>query len=263
MLYTNSDNSLKSKSDELKSEVTINEPDIICITEVKPKNGDPTEEQILELDGYHLFVNHAYKDDDTRGVCLYIKEYLNSSLVTTDRANQFKDSLWVEVCGNNSELLLIGLIYRSGTPAKAIALDNSLHQVIKEFSAINKYSEILILGDFNHPNIKWKKMEDDEGSHIIPQETTSSVDAEFIKCLDDSLLSNHVTKPTRYRIKKVDKSEEPKPEQKPSICDLVLTKNSDAIDEIGYRGHLGYSDHIQLMFDLNFFIPIYQEVKKT
>ena len=38
-LYTNIDNSLLSKIDELKLRISLENPDIICLSEIKPKNG--------------------------------------------------------------------------------------------------------------------------------------------------------------------------------------------------------------------------------
>lgn len=67
-MYTNVDNSLKSKIDELKAEIAIGEPDLISLVEIKPKHGKIPDKSILEIDGYDLFLNPAYKDEDTRGV---------------------------------------------------------------------------------------------------------------------------------------------------------------------------------------------------
>ena len=64
-MYTNVDNSLKSKLDELQAEIAISEPDIICLTETKPKNGQVPDKELLNLNSYDLFLNPAFNDEDT------------------------------------------------------------------------------------------------------------------------------------------------------------------------------------------------------
>ena len=91
-IYTNSDNSLKSKLDELKAVITLENPDIICITEIKPKHGEIPDKQVLEIQEYELFINPAYSEKDTRGVCIYCKQYLNATVIDTEITKSYKDS---------------------------------------------------------------------------------------------------------------------------------------------------------------------------
>ena len=143
------DNSLKSKIDELKAEITIDEPDLISLVEIKPKNGEIPDKSILEIDGYDLFLNPAYKDEDTRGVCTYAKKFLNAIAKENDVTKTFKDSAWIEITGKNNKKLLMSTVYRSGTPEKAKQLDKDLHNTIKLMSLDKEYSQIVIAGDFN------------------------------------------------------------------------------------------------------------------
>ena len=49
-LYTNIDNSLLSKLDELLARIEIHKPDIIPLTEIKPKNGQtPNKDQLQAM----------------------------------------------------------------------------------------------------------------------------------------------------------------------------------------------------------------------
>ena len=93
-LYTNTDNSLLSKLDEIKGEISTEKYDLICITEIKPKAGNIPDKDLLTLTGYDLHVNTAYTDLDTRGVAIYTKQSLESTLITNDTTSKFKDSLW-------------------------------------------------------------------------------------------------------------------------------------------------------------------------
>ena len=136
---------------------------------------------------------------------------------------EFKDSLWLELHGRSDKILL-ACIYRSGTPAKALALDPKLHNAIQHMSNLNCYSEVVLTGDFNHPRIKWSTVNYDFENHIIPQPPNSQCDLNFVKCLEESSLVQHVTKPTRYRY-----SENPDktPDQTPTLIDLILTRHPE------------------------------------
>ena len=250
VLYSNSDNSLRSKLDELKHEAALEDPDLIFVTEVKPKNGAPTPSESLELSSYTLFLNKAYHEDGTRGTAIYVKDYLSVNIVENEKINEFKDSTWVEVHGN-AEKILLGCVYRSGTHAKACSLDPDLHKAITHMSNLKEYADVIIVGDFNHPKIKWKCVDYDFDSHIIPEPATSEHDKNFIRCLEESYLTQHVTKPTRYR-----------KDQTPTLDDLILTKNVDTIEDLQYKSHLGATDHLTLQFEINFNINKPHEVKR-
>ena len=167
--------------------------------------------------GYSLFLNNAYSENGTRGTAIYAKDYLSVYSIENEATNKFKDSTWVELHATNDKILL-GCVYRSGTPTKACSLDPDLHKAINHMSSLKEYAETVIVGDFNHPTIKWKSVEYDFDHHIVPEPATSEHDRNFIRCLEDSCLTQHVTKPTRYR-----------KDQLPSLDDLILTKNSDTI----------------------------------
>ena len=46
-------------------------PDIVTITEVKPKNGTIPELPTLSIQGYQLFTSDMQKQD-TKGTCIYV-----------------------------------------------------------------------------------------------------------------------------------------------------------------------------------------------
>ena len=255
-MYTNVDNSLTSKLDELQAEIAISEPDIICLTEAKPKNGQVPDKEILNLNSYDLFLNPAFNDEDTRGVCIYVKQYLNARAVETNITKSFKDSAWLEISGRNKKLLM-STVYRSGSPDKAKLLDNDLHNTIKKMSLSKEYSQIVISGDFNHPAIKWTETLGEDGDNlVIPelsrQHNPDHHDVAFLECLNDSLLLQHVTKPTRYR-----------DDQQPTLDDLILTSDDHTINNLKYKPHLGNSDHIMLSFDVCFQFDKPKQVPKT
>ena len=248
------DNSLKSKLDELNVEIAVNEPDIICLTEIKPKNGQIPDKTQLEINGYDLFLNPAYENPETRGTCIYTKQFLNASDVATENTKAFKDSTWVEIIGKNRKLL-ISSVYRSGTQDKAKKLDKELHSTMKTMSLNKEYSQIVITGDFNHPSIKWTEAEDTDGESIITPQSDHGpdhCDAAFIECIEDSLLQQHVTKPTRSR-----------ENQTPTLDDLIFTNDDQTLADLQHKHHLGMSDHQMLSFNINFNFDKPKTLNKT
>ena len=130
-LYTNTDNSLSSKLDELKVRLTTDPRDIICITEIKPKIGTIPDETLLQINGYDLHVNKAYMDNDTRGTAIYTKKELTATVVENPISTEFKDAIWINIPGPGNDNLLVGCIHRSGSPNKAVPLDPKLHAMMK------------------------------------------------------------------------------------------------------------------------------------
>ena len=237
--------------DELKHEVAIADPDIICIAEFKPKNGKTPDPDILSIDGYTLFMNKAYVDPDTRGVCVYTKDYLQVNTTNNSELNEtFKDSIWLEIDGNQGKKLLFSCIYRSGTQHKALELDPQLHQTISKMTSKTCYSETIIIGDFNHPKIKWKSTTIGTSTHIIG-ESTSRHDQAFLECVEDSLLNQHLLYPTRIR-----------GTQNPTQDDLLFSRYPDSVEDITYKAHVGNTDHLTIQFEINFNITQPTEIKK-
>ena len=224
------------KHDELQARIEIEKPDIICITEIKPKNGKPPIQQQLEIKGYDLTLNQAYNTDSTRGVCIYTKQSLHATPVMNTTTKLFEDSVWISIPGSCSKDLLIGCIYRSGSREKAVSLDKSMHQMICNMTEDRNYAEVLIVGDFNHPTVTWNP-----DPHIEQHHAEGHPDLLFVECLHDAYLHQHVNQPTRYR-----------EDQQPTTDDLILTSNELLIDDLTYSSHLGQSDHITLNFNIDF-----------
>ena len=147
--------------------------------------------------------------------------------------NSFKDCLWLNI-PTPSEDLLIGCIYRSGTKEKAITLDNELNQMIVNMTLNAGYKNVIILGDFNYPEIMWCPE---------PLITTDHRDAnhpeyKFIDTITEAMLHQHVDLPTRDREGQNSKTD-----------DLIFTSDVDLVFNVEHIGHLGASDHQILMFE--------------
>ena len=123
--------------------------------------------------------------------------------------------------------IALGCIYRSPSS------DSDNNQNLKELLRCvtdTGVCDIIIVGDFNYPNIDWN-------SHIATDSEHSESD-QFIECTRNCFLIQHVDKPTRYR-----------GDQRPSQLDLVLTTEESVIKNLSYLAPLGNSDHCILTFD--------------
>ena len=119
--------------------------------------------------------------------------------------------------------------------------------MISAMAEDKKYAELMIVGDFNHPNVSWNP-----APHIQQDHAANHPDVLFVDCLQDAYLHQLVDQPTRYRN-----------EQQPTIDDLILTTNELLIDDITYSSHLGQSDHITLNFNIDFCLKPEPEAPPT
>ena len=107
--------------------------------------------------------------------------------------------------------LAIGVCYRN--PSTCDIEEENLHDCIKV--ACDRYKNIIIVGDFNHPTIKWDELH------------TQKEGLNFLNLTVDCFLTQHVSEPTRGR----------------NILDLVLSKPEQLIEEVTITEPLGTSDH--------------------
>jgi hypothetical protein len=211
--------------------------DVICITEIKPKNGLTPDQMLLEIPGFTMFCSDL-NAQHSRGVCIYVRSYLNAQPYTDERTSSFKDAVWIQI-HSPEEAILIGCIYRSGSPETARLYDSSLHDVLRHVSQLDSFSQHLIVGDFNHSSIRWNPEPED------PTSTLNTPEANFIECFHDTFYHQHTTKPTRYR-----------ENQRPSQLDLVFTKELGFVSTLTYGPPLGASDHVSLEMELNLKITV-------
>ena len=195
-------------------------PDIIVITEVNPKVcAKYIQDSEFNISGYNMFSANVGKDR-SRGILIYVdKRYLAIEL---DIESLFSEYLFVQINMANKRHLTIGAFYRS--PSSSKENDEGMHDLICN---MNKKcpNSLLLIRDFNYPGINWKNWTSTGGSHL------ESAGNKFISCLQNNLLLQHVSFPTRAR-----------GSQAPSTLDLILT-NNDFVTEVSNVSPLGKSDH--------------------
>ncbi|KAK4317660.1 hypothetical protein Pmani_011282 [Petrolisthes manimaculis] len=242
--YTNVDNSVLSKYEEL-IELTINDKyDIILLTKIKPKFGQIPDIPTMNIPGYNLYTNDLHVTN-TRGVSVYVRSTLNSKRTIPILTNTYNDSVWIIVNGSRNSELLIGCVYRSGSPEVALQYETNLHETLI-WAANTACSHKLIAGDFNHPGITWTL-----APELPERVNTSSPQSKFEECVRDSYLFQHITKPTRYRS-----------QQTPTLDDLVFTNEREMIVNMLRLDPLGASDHTGISADF-LFTPSSPPMNKT
>ena len=138
-----------SKYDELCFLLNNKQYDVILLTEIKPKHGAVPDSSVMEIQGYKLFTSDL-NAANTRGTSVYVKSTLNAKQVKLP-IDSFQDCTWITIQGPDNTSLLIGVIYRSGSPSLAATRDIALHETLK-WAANTNNTHLLITGDFIHSN---------------------------------------------------------------------------------------------------------------
>ena len=148
-MYTNVDNGMLNKKDELYERIKALKPKIIALTERIPKNCKDVDEKEYYISQYDTFLNKQPK----RGVAIYTDKALNAEECKDFKNYEAQENVWVKFNTHNDGSILIGCIYRS--PGTSDEENNQkIFNMLKD-EAMRKYDKICVVGDFNYPFIKW------------------------------------------------------------------------------------------------------------
>ena len=228
-MYTNSD-SMPNKMEELEHFLHDQNVDIAAITETIPKNC--SQDEVLNLDtlpGYKCIHNQS-----GRGVCIYIKDSLNFTRCH-ELEKLFEPSVFCKV-DSFKESFLIGAVYRS--PNSNDAENNELLHQLKQVNSLSssKGMNFVLLGDFNLPAIDWiEESCNKDSDHLASR---------FLEIVKTCEISQFVKSPTHYRAM-----------QTPTLIDLVLTNNTNFIQNVVHFPPMGLSHHCVLTCHINFTTP--------
>ncbi len=232
VMYTNAD-SIINKRNELQERVSHEKPNVIVITEVNPKNQRySTTKNELAIEGYTLFTNA--ENNGARGIAVYIKNHLNPVEPRSIKTEAVLEAVAVEIKLRGADKQLIMAVYRS--PNSPPDNNSKLHEMIQSLNQSN-YSHILLLGDFNYPELEWSS-----GASLgnCSQNATAFVDA-----VNDAFLYQHIDFPTRYR-----------PNETSNTLDLIFTNEESMVEEVSESAPLGKSDHVVITFKLRCYIEV-------
>jgi ribonucleases P/MRP protein subunit RPP40 len=206
-LYFNA-RSIINKREDLELYVFEESPDIIGITESWAN--EKIEDSELNLEGYTMLRKDRLSEVKLRGggVLLYIKSSLNVVFRDELWDPLLPESIWcnIEIGG---EKTLIGNCYRP--PDSSTMEDEALYSLLCKIS----HEKLLMMGDFNFPELNWTKPETLDHSH------------QFIKCIDDNYLIQCVENKTRDK----------------NVLDLVFISEENMIANLTVGEPFGTSDH--------------------
>ncbi len=201
-LYNNADQ-LPNKLNELKDRIELCSPDIIAITEVKPKNPKATNQlSEIALPNYNM-VSVNIASDEGRGI---VKDILRASPIVLQTS--YTEYIAIRITFDGNKQLLFTSIYRSGSGTDEN--NRNLITLIEEITDLKPYL-LAIVGDFILPEINWD-------TWTTKSSSTDSLGFTFIESLRDCYLLQHISNPTTGR-----------GESSPNILDLLITNNSTQI----------------------------------
>ena len=162
--------------------------------------------------------------------------YIQNSLPISDVSTYDDDTCEAVICTVKCINTKVAAVYRP--PNTSVdSFENLLKFLHKELNSgdTDKFTEFIILGDFNFPDIKW------EGNRVYSKEnSTNKSETLLLQFMENNLLSQYITQPTREK----------------NILDLFLTNNPNLyLQSSSEKTSRPKSDHnivsIQTTYDLN------------
>ena len=195
-------------------------PNIIGVTETWAKEGKQ-----YNLEGYDSYRND--RGDGYGGAILYIKIGIEHRVCHPLNTQGFDNSVWCWIIEKGGKKTLVGNIYRSTGSTEEnnrLLLDKLL--LANDIAGDNR---LLLLGDFNLPNVDWEDRDLMRGAVKIEED--------MLEVINDCFLYQHVKENTRFR------------NQQSSTLDLIFTKEEGDIRNVEVTAALGDSDHGIVMAD--------------
>lgn len=194
--------------------LTKEKPDIVGITETWAH--EDVQDSEISVNGYTLFRKDRVVGDKVRGggVALYFKNEFNVTIREDLTEVEFPECIWCNI-EFGGEITLVGVCYRP--PANNKISDEAMYKLLTKASR----ETVLIMGDFNFPELEWERPETIEDSHA------------FVKCVNDNFLFQRVTQSTRDK----------------KVLDLILASEENMIDNVMVGEPFGSSDHQVIRWD--------------
>ena len=151
---------------------------------------------------------------------------------------KFDEFIVLCITGINTKLYIC-VIYRSpqSSSDNDIALINLMNNICKIYN-----DNIILIGDFNLPKIKWNNL-------LFDEENITKYNDLFITNLIENFLSQHILELVRIRS-----------DQTQNVLDLKIS-NGDFINNINYSEPVRFSDHVILAFDCDWKENVWEEEK--
>ncbi|GAB0202998.1 hypothetical protein GRJ2_002765400 [Grus japonensis] len=127
------------------------------------------------------------------------------------------ESLWVRIKGRaGAGDIIAGVCYRP--PDQGDQADEALY---RQVGAASRSQALVLMGDFNHPNICWRD-----------NTAECKQSRKFLECINDNFLLPVIEEPMR----------------RGAMLDLILTNKEGLVGDVKLKGSLGCSDHEMVEF---------------
>ena len=221
-LYTNTD-VLNNKLEEMQIFVEKEKIQFVAITETLSKTGVECEE-IFILPGFE-----CVSCCSGRGVALFIKKGVEYCKLS-DYEHIFSPSIVCDIKLPGVENFILSVIYRS---PNCNDVDNeNLNNFISHMCQNHGKNKIIIMGDFNFPDIDW--------TMDISNKSEEHIASKFLSCTHENYLNQIVNSPTHFR-----------GTQNPTLIDLILTNEADLVQDVDFHPPFGKSHHVVLTFSID------------
>ena len=215
--------SLNNKWGELTA--VAGRADIIAVTETWLTPGF----NIASLHPTHFTDYRTDRADGRSGggaLLLISKDY---ETIETDKLDTPNIQAAACILKESGKRMAVTCVYRS--PSATSEEDSELLEYVAN---LTKEDRVLIMGDFNTPEIDWTSATAPDGRF----------GNNLLRLLADKVLVQHIMENTRYR-----------DGQTPSTLDLAITKSEHDVERIEFGTPLGNSDHIMLSFRVRLRMP--------
>ena len=209
---------VSSKINSLRNFVHDNDLKVICITESHLTSA--ISSSFVSIPHYNLLRNDVQGKVHKHGVCAYIHEDILVDCVSFPMNNVLLFRL-------ARQDVFILIVYRP--PSYSNSENESLIHVLQE-NILGK--EIIVVGDFNLPNICWKLPEQ------LPFDNVPPLDSSFLDVFVSTGLIQWVTEPTFP--------------SSGNTLDLLLTSDEDRLGNVVVHHPLPACDHCPVLFDYVF-----------
>ena len=142
--------SIGNKFDLITAEVASLNPSVVCFTEtwLTAKSAF----NLYQIDGYIAYFNSRTLMEHG-GVMILIKSSLTSKSLTQSFTPCDSYNVCAISVGRKQRRSLIAVVYR--TPSASLSETKDLCVMLDSFVTRHNYSDVIIVGDFNVPGVKW------------------------------------------------------------------------------------------------------------
>jgi len=137
-----------NKQEELEATVMLESYDLVATTEAL---SDESHDWRAAINGYELF-RRDRKGRRGAGITLYIKKWTEYEELSMKNSHEQVESLWERTRErSNKGNLVVGVYYK--LPDQGEPTDEAFFLQLRETL---RSQSLILLGDFNHPDIWWK-----------------------------------------------------------------------------------------------------------